>query len=150
MKDINNQSVLNELNRIYQRDNALTPEAVVDEAQSELSPLHDYFDWNDESAAFKHRLWEARELIRSVKVTIDGRQVQAFWNVKVKVDDQNHQAYHSVHTVMSNKDMYAYTVEEALRELRYWEDKYSDIQKLYNLVNHEALVRAEELVKNGQ
>lgn len=46
----------------------LTPDAVLKDAQSFNSPLHDQFEWDDGNAAQQWRLQQARELIRSVKV----------------------------------------------------------------------------------
>lgn len=48
----------------------LTPEYVLEEAAIETSPLHGCFEWDDSVAAHKHRLDQARRLIRSVKVVV--------------------------------------------------------------------------------
>lgn len=48
----------------------LTPDAVLKDAKSASSPLHDQFEWNDSAAAVQWRLAQARELIRSVKVEV--------------------------------------------------------------------------------
>ncbi len=48
----------------------LTPESVVEAARDSNSPLHEHFDWNDETAAHSHRMEQARRLIRSIKVLI--------------------------------------------------------------------------------
>lgn len=48
----------------------LTPEAVVQDAKSKTSPLHDQFEWDDSEAGKQWRLQQARELIRSVKIEI--------------------------------------------------------------------------------
>lgn len=48
----------------------LTPDAVLKDAKSASSPLHDQFEWNDSVAAVQWRLAQARELIRSVKVEV--------------------------------------------------------------------------------
>lgn len=56
----------------------LTPEAVVQDAESPSSPLHArIFRASDREAAYQHRLDLARQLIRSVRVnvTIDQRSV---------------------------------------------------------------------------
>jgi len=49
-------------------DGRLTPQQVFLAAKDEKSPLHRHFTWSDAKAAGKHRLNEARELIRSVRV----------------------------------------------------------------------------------
>lgn len=51
---------------IEQRDGALSPRAVVDEARSESSPLHPYFEWDDHRAAQSYRIGQAKTLTRSV------------------------------------------------------------------------------------
>lgn len=47
-----------------------TPENVVTAAKNQLHPWHKRFDWDDASAAHKHRLDTAREIIRSVHVRV--------------------------------------------------------------------------------
>lgn len=46
----------------------LTPDAVLQDAKSTKSPLHDEFDWDDSTAAHQWRLMQARELVRSVRI----------------------------------------------------------------------------------
>lgn len=48
----------------------LTPDAVLQDARSKSSPLHDQFEWDDSEAAKQWRLSQARELIRSVRIEI--------------------------------------------------------------------------------
>lgn len=48
----------------------ITPDAVLLDAKSPKSPLHDQFDWDDSTAAKSWRLSQARELIRSIRVEI--------------------------------------------------------------------------------
>lgn len=47
----------------------LDPLDVIEDARDASSPLHSHFTWSDEDAAQKQRLYEARALIRSVRVT---------------------------------------------------------------------------------
>jgi hypothetical protein len=49
----------------------LTPEAVVEAARDEASPLHGYFEWDDASAAHAHRLHQARVLIKGWRITVE-------------------------------------------------------------------------------
>lgn len=59
------------LERITQANSGrLTPEAVVQEAKSKDSPLHDCFEWDQRKAAHQYRIWQARELITSIKVEV--------------------------------------------------------------------------------
>ena len=65
----------------------LTPEAVVKQARSAKSALHDMFTWDDSEAAEQFRLLEARSLIRRVVVRIDDARpevapIRAYLNVE--------------------------------------------------------------------
>lgn len=51
-------------------DGRLTAEDVVRAARTTTSPLHEFFEWDDEKAAHEHRLGQARALIRSVQVRV--------------------------------------------------------------------------------
>lgn len=52
-----------------QHGGVLTPEAVLDFARPDDSPLHSYFEWDDSVAAEKYRYRQAQGLITKVKVT---------------------------------------------------------------------------------
>ena len=55
--------VRRELARLETKHGRLTPDIVVDEARAADSPLHSQFDWDDLTAAHKHRLDTAREIL---------------------------------------------------------------------------------------
>lgn len=67
-----------------ENDGKLIPDDVVEAAGEVSHPLHDYFEWDDDKAGHQHRLWQARVLIRSVRVTVEDRKVPAYVNVKVE------------------------------------------------------------------
>lgn len=74
------------LTELFERDGELTPQQVVVAATPEDSELHRYFEWDDSKAAAKHRLHQARSLIRSCRITVITRPeetvaVRAFVNV---------------------------------------------------------------------
>jgi hypothetical protein len=66
----------------------ITPREVLDDARSNKSPLHKYFDWNDESAAEKYRIIRARKLLGAVVEVIITKGVRkdqrSFFNVTNK------------------------------------------------------------------
>ena len=79
---------LEALKAIAKRDGGLLrPQAVVDAARPEDSPLHGAFCWDDTEAARLYRLDQAQRLIRSFKIEIesDGASiaVPAFINVSI-------------------------------------------------------------------
>lgn len=59
-----------EMEKIEKRDGEVTPKALLEEARSTNSPIHNLFDWNDTTAAEKYRLSQAGLAIRQIKVQI--------------------------------------------------------------------------------
>lgn len=76
-------SVADELHKLYTKAGELTPEAVEAKARNPRSPLHGYFEWDDTRAAHLYRLEQARQLIRTVRITTDNGDVRAFHPVCV-------------------------------------------------------------------
>lgn len=66
-----NENMLAELTRLAAENNGLlTPDNVIDAAQNAASPLHNWFEWDDDAAAHMYRVEQARHLIRSVRVDV--------------------------------------------------------------------------------
>src|SRR5678815_5205406 len=55
---------------IRKKTGAVTSRAVIDDARDPGSPLHQFFDWDDSSAAEKFRLHQAGQLIQRVQVIV--------------------------------------------------------------------------------
>lgn len=53
----------------------LNPATVVDAARDPASPLHDFFEWDNNAAAEQYRLSQARLLIRRVKIQVTVREI---------------------------------------------------------------------------
>lgn len=127
------------LKGIEKRDGNITPQAVIDIARSEESPIHVLFEWDNSVAADNWRLWQARKVIASVKVEWMGRETDAYWNAKVELDGEPVQAYYSTEKVMSNEDIYQDILKTAVAELKYWHNKYKEIKELKGLIDEEIL-----------
>jgi hypothetical protein len=86
---------------------AVTAKNIVTEATSPKSPLHEMFDWNDESAAQKQRVAWARTLIGSVRIieVRVARPSKAFYSVTTKIEGADaSREYHTRKEVISNDD----------------------------------------------
>lgn len=79
-----------ELQHIYEEHGQLTPALVLDTARNPDHPLHPRFTWDDEAAAEAHRIDQARNLIRSVRVV--------YREADDKEGARSVRAYHSVRT----------------------------------------------------
>jgi hypothetical protein len=92
----------------------LSPDAVIDVARKPSNPLHEFFDWNDATAAHSYRIEQARTLIRSVRIEVMVN------DETIKVPQYLHnpglrgQGYVSVARLKNDKEM---AVEAVLREL---------------------------------
>jgi hypothetical protein len=113
-----------------------TPQDVVDEARDPRSPLHEFFDWDDETAADKYRLARARMLINHVRVIVrDSRgrlyPEKAFFNAKLEDDERDEvNSYVSVERVSEDSALRAQIVTRALREAEDWAERYRRYREL--------------------
>lgn len=71
---------------IKQNGDKIKPSQVLEDAKRMESPIHSHFEWDDTEAAIKHRLDQARYLLRNIITTIivEEKEVEqrSFWNVK--------------------------------------------------------------------
>ncbi len=111
---------------------SLTAKAVVDEARSKRSPLHDFFEWDDAVAAEKHRLSQASELIRSVMVVIRSdpkdkpREVRAL----VSIVQEYGRSFEPIAEVLTKKEWREQMLSEALQDLEEIKKKYRVLTEL--------------------
>ncbi len=120
----------------------LSPRRVVEWArQHRASALHGCFQWDDGKAAEAYRVWQARELIVSVEVVQEGgvrRQVY----VSPVVARPGGAGYHRLVDVMSDKDLRARFLADAIRELERVCEKYHDLCELAGVRSAVRLVRS--------
>src|SRR5579863_3184135 len=74
----------------YFPDQNPDPDKVVELARNKGSPLHEFFDWNDKTAADKYRRKQAGDLIAALYVELDdGKRIRAYESVFIKEIDNN-------------------------------------------------------------
>lgn len=115
----------NELERIYHEKGTLEPSVVVEQSKPKNAPLHSMFEWNDEAAAEKWREQQARNIIGNV-VVADEPNGESFTRAFVHVSDD----YRPLSIVLDDRDMTEELLMTALRELRTFEAKYSELRQL--------------------
>lgn len=89
-----------ELERIrMEAEGKLTPADVVDAARPEDAPLHPVFEWDDAEAAEAHRRWQARLLIRSVRIVSDDNKpsAPAYFSVRIQETKPYYQSASELH-----------------------------------------------------
>jgi hypothetical protein len=122
-----------ELERIRTANNGeLTPLAVLEQARSSNSALHDHFEWDDTRAAEAHRLGQAGEIIRSITVDISRSNVEPPKPVRafVSVERAGDRSYTSTLHAMGDEALRRQVLEGAWRELLAIRRKYEGLEEL--------------------
>jgi hypothetical protein len=141
-----------ELERIAKRTE-LTARNVVEEARSRNSPLHEFFDWNNETAGEKFRLAQARFLINSIRVIITSpegieQEMAMYENVSIGQRGSGRE-YKPVYEIIDNEHLREQIVDKALNELIYWKDKHKTFSEFKSIIK-EIDKTARRLNKNGK
>lgn len=130
-----------ELERIRQ-EHGLTATTVIEESRPETAPLHNEFEWDDETAATQYRLNQARHLIRDVLVVRPNEKpVPMFVHVKT---DGNKGGYIPVTTLVQHTDMYDIAVQEAQLYLQSARDRLFGLLALRPAANIESAIASVE------
>lgn len=109
-----------ELEAIRERDGIVRPAAVVDASRPDDATLHPIFEWDDFLAAERHREWQARQIIRAVKIVeSSGQESRAYVNVSVESQPAG---YQSTEIAVQRPD-------EWLDALRMFERKISELRR---------------------
>jgi predicted TIM-barrel fold metal-dependent hydrolase len=123
-------SIYAELEKIrLNNDGMLDPHAVVMEAQPESHPLHNYFEWDNSKAAHAHRIWQARQLISCTVIIIPetNEKVTAYVSLR---EDRGNGGYRSMQEVLTDDELKAKMLKEALSDLEAWRIKYQSLKNL--------------------
>lgn len=124
-----NPEIINELQRLaLEHGGIVQPEAVVDAARDEQNPLHSQFEWDDSIAAHQHRLWQARQLLARIVVTMDQKPAQQMF-VSVTTD-RREGGYRLLTDVMSSDELRAQLLLDAKGEMLRFKAKYHQLNEL--------------------
>jgi len=140
---IKDAAVIAALRKVYEEKGGLVhPQDVVDAARPVHSPLHRFFLWDDTKAAEEYRKWQARELLQvTVEIikTKDGDvPMQVFCSLST---DRVDGGYRAMVDVLSDKQLRAQLLEDALREMRLFEERYKRLSELAEVFKSMRLVR---------
>lgn len=130
-------SLRDELQRIYDQHERLTPALVVDVARAKTHPLHGRFEWDNRIAGEAWRRTQAQELIRSCRIvyrepteTEDARSVRAFHAVR----RENGHVYEPAGTVAEDPFMKRLVLADMEREWKALRRRYEQFAEFLELV----------------
>ena len=123
------------IDSILRKHGSVKPEQLLEVAKAKTSPIHNYFTWDDAAAAQKQRLSEAANLIRSVRVVIDGMPaaeqpvVRYLHSVEASEEETRFagRAYLAVPEIRENPEYRRQVLQGALSELNSFKRKYADL-----------------------
>jgi hypothetical protein len=144
VKEITHISVA--LSAVEKQFGAITPAIVVKAAELKSSPLHRFFEWNNDVAAERYRLWQARMLIARVYV-IDSQRpeigpVRAFVNLELPPledeeeqdeDQANKRAYLSITKLKGHQDFSSQLLGYAYSQLVGWKKRFGNYKQFLNV-----------------
>lgn len=131
-KGVDAQTVAEEIMSIGE---AVSPQQIVDKARDEDTELHKCFEWDDEIAAEKYRVYEARQLTHHLVIEEPEPQEgeEAKPPVKFFVQTKNGSGYKPTETIYRNLDEYHELLETAMAELKAFQRKYSRLKELHSV-----------------
>lgn len=143
-----NESAKQELEIIRSENGGfLRPIDVLNYARDEKSALHEYFEWDDNEAAEKYRLAQARALIR-VAVVVEERtsaKVRAY--VSLSNDRTAEGGYRAIAEVINDEVLRETLLADAMKELAVFQRKYQQLKAVTELGGLFAVI--EDVVRSN-
>ena len=128
-----NREIKEALDQIAESDEhrRLRAEAILDRAKTRSSPLHPCFTWDDGKAAARWRIEEARGLIRSYSVVIEqAHPILTRAYVSLKSSRVQGGGYTSIQRILSDRELHAEMLRDALEEIGEVERRYGHLREL--------------------
>ena len=140
--DIKAESIRSALLALYEaHDGMLSAKDVVESARDPASPIHDEFEWDDDTAADSYRLAQAGMLIRRIKLTIIKmhpktkkitaevtRQFQA--NPTQPAGKERERGFDTVEAMLSDPDKRAALLAMVVKEMHSYRRRYAQLSEL--------------------
>ena len=116
MITLSREQIKTELQRAVDNHGLIQPVMVVDQARPEDAPLHGGFEWDNAIAGELHRIEQARGLIQTYIVTVEGRRE----TISLPRDRRDGGGYRTAAEVMNRPDLRREAVRQAWSELLQW------------------------------
>ena len=130
------------------KNGELTPDNVLDDAESPNSPLHSFFQWNDIKAAQNYRRKQARKLITNIELIIevaDGKSVAYNSYLSFEATNDVKRKYHFITKVLSDEELRETYLAQALKDAETWQMRYKQYKELKNIFD--AISKTKKKIK---
>lgn len=120
----------------------IQPEEVVNYARDKRSPLHEFFTWDNTTAANAYRIFQARNLVNHLRIVILTKtgtiNTKAFHNIVVPQleEDESARFYRPTMSMrgISEENIRQQVIEGAKRELESWRQRYREYEDVFGRV----------------
>lgn len=105
--------------------------------QPKSSLAYKYFDWDNKSAANKHRLSQAQHVLTHIMIIPghDEKPVRAYYNVQViTAPDRKERAYVPLEIVQNTDYLREQVIEQAISEINAWKERYETYKRIFGPV----------------
>lgn len=132
IEGVDPQIVEQEFRTLMARDpeGILRAEAIVKVAEDPNHAFHSWFEWDDEEAATRWRLEQARFKIKAFRIFIEPLNITVRGLTSLESDRNNGGGFRWMIDVLANTDLRKELLETALRELSQAESKYAHLEEL--------------------
>lgn len=123
-------SVQKEIQEIYDTHGEVTPSLVFEAAKNPEAALHSKFEWDPEKGWLEYNLNLARQLIRKVEITVEGKQERLVHVPKVarEVGESREGYYKPPSVIVRQQSEFDRALSAALRQLSAAEESVSILQ----------------------
>lgn len=136
------QAVGETIEALKAKYDGVTPSLVVDAARCETSPLHKHFVWDDTRAGELYRKAQARELITSYEIVVNGEARPASASVVINIPEPEEgeeqqpgqQVYINYQDMLSDEDLRLQHLRSMLIHIHGYRDKLTDHPEAQGLV----------------
>lgn len=130
----NAQAAGEQFEMLSRSETGLTPAAVVDANRPEDAPLHKAFDWDDESAAEKYRLYQARNIINCI-LTVAEKENGEQTDTRAYVRLTEAESYEPLATVLQVTEKRESLLNQAKTDMRIFTNKYKSLKEVSRVID---------------
>ncbi len=110
----------------------IAPPEIVDKARDETTELHKCFEWRDDIAAEKYRIYQARQLMCNL-VVVEQEKKDTQEPVRLMFKTRESEGYKPLPVILSKPDEYQALLARANEELRRFKEKYKMLKELNDI-----------------
>lgn len=126
------------LHAIRAQHGDLTPELVVETASPPDHPLHSHFEWDDSVAGHKHRLHQASNLIRVVKLPpVKGEPLTLRAFVSIPQPDRARTSYVPTQEALADGFTRQLLLQDMEREWRVLRRRWQHMAEFAEMIQHD-------------